>query len=753
MLKSLRVAITLFLGLTPYVVAAESSLEYLVDQEGYRYIQSGESGSDISIDGILDEEAWLNAKFQDQFLQREPKFGEKISEETLVAVLKDKDYLYIGIKCYDNPASKIIANEMRRDARIDDDDYFELILDTFHDHRNGYYFIINPNGVKRDATVGDEGKSYNPDWDGIWDCATEITEEGWFAEIAIPWETLRFDPARDSLWGINFARMIRRKNEHAFWQLVPLDAGRGGLLRLSQAGELRGLTNIQAGGNIDIEPYLMGGLSREPEVLQTKKSVAEVGIDATLALTSNVNLKLSWNTDFAQVESDQVMVNLSRFSLYFPEKREFFLDGAEIFNFGSARMGRRGGGSRNNLNLFYSRRIGIVEGHQQPIMGGAKVLGKFGSYQFGFLSMQTEEIIAIEDEGPATYDGANYSVFRLRKDLFKRSAIGVMLLNKQYSQSPFYNRSAGIDAIFPLTETFTLSGNLAASIDPLYKMVGLNKKNMTGAFSAEYDSDLWELSLSHLSIQENFNAEMGFIRRTDIRRTSTQIEYSPRPTNLKSIRQLGFQIQYDYMTDQQNRLLENEIGARFSINFQNSSRVFLGVNREMEYVDEEWEVRENIIIPSRNYESWESFAWLMSDESKDISGSLFLRYGEYFGGKRMYVSPEFVIKNFKRVRADIDFTYINVTLPAGNFNIRTLGARFYYFFSTKLFLKAYIQWNDDQKANEGNRIALSNVLLRWIYRPGSDIYLVYNEGWNLGPLGNRNFNRTVLAKFTYFWRN
>jgi len=733
-------------------MAAKSSSEYLVDQEGYRYMDTKESGMDISIDGILDEAAWQNAKFQDQFLQREPKYGEKISEETLVAVLKDKDYLYIGIKCYDNPASKIIANEMRRDARVDDDDFFELILDTFHDHRNGYYFIINPNGVKRDATVGDEGKSYNPDWDGIWDCATEITEEGWFAEIAIPWKTLRFDPARDSLWGINFARMIRRKNEHAFWQLVPLDAGRGGLFRISQAGELRGLTNIQSGGNIDIEPYLMGGISRDPELLQTQKKVTEVGIDATLALTSNVNLKLSWNTDFAQVESDQAMVNLTRFSLYFPEKREFFLDGAEIFNFGSAQGRRRSGMSESNVNLFYSRRIGIVEGYQQPIIGGAKLLGKLGSYQFGFLSMQTEEITAIEDDVPVKYEGANYSVFRLRKDLFKRSSIGVMMLNKQSSQSPLYNRSAGIDAIFPLTETFTLSGNLAASVDPAYTMVGLNDKNLAGSFSAAYDSDLWELSLSHLSIQENFNAEMGFIRRTDIRHTASHIEYSPRPSSMKSIRQFRYQLRYTYVADQQNHMLENELGARFSINFQNSSIIYLGMDREMEYIDEDWEVREDIIIPRKMYESWESFAWLIMDESKDLSASLFLRYGDYFGGKRFYTSPEFVFKS-KRVRADLDFTYINVALPAGNFDIRTIGTRFYYFFSTKLFLKAYIQWNDDQKANEGDRIALSNVLLRWIYRPGSDIYLVYNEGWNLGPLGNRNLNRTLLLKFTYFWRN
>jgi hypothetical protein len=357
---------------------------------------------------------------------------------------------------------------MRRDGRIDNDDFFEIIFDTFHDQRNAYYFIINPNGVKRDATLGDEGKSYNPNWDGIWDCETQISDEGWFAEIAIPWKTLRFDSGRDSLWGVNFARMIRRKNEHVFWKLISRDAGRGGLFRVSQAGVLRGLSNLQSGRTIDFLPYLMGGLSKNIEIDSTYSQVKEIGLDATIAITSNINLKLSWNTDFAQVESDQERVNLTRFSLYFPEKREFFLDGAEIFNFAGAGMGgrRQGGGGSTTLNLFYSRRIGILEGHQQPIMGGMKLLGKVGS-----------------------------------------------------------------------------------------------------------------------------------------------------------------------------------------------------------------------------------------------------------------------------------------------FDIRTLGCRIYYFFSTNLYVKAYLQWKDDKKANDGNRIALSNILFRWIHRPGSDIYLVYNEGWNIGPLGNQMSNRSILLKFTYFWRN
>ena len=204
------------LGLT--IVFAELPPSDLVDKEGSRYINIEQTRSEISIDGLLNAEAWKNVIFQKHFLQREPEYGEETSEETQIALLRDKDNLYLGVKCYDSSSPDIIANEMRRDARIDSDDFFEIVFDTYHDQRNGYYFIINPNGVKRDATLGDEGKSYNPDWDGIWDCKTQISDEGWFAEIAIPWKTLRFDSKRDSLWGVNFARMIRRKNEHVFWQ-------------------------------------------------------------------------------------------------------------------------------------------------------------------------------------------------------------------------------------------------------------------------------------------------------------------------------------------------------------------------------------------------------------------------------------------------------------------------------------------------------------------------------------------------------
>jgi hypothetical protein len=744
------------IGLT--ITLAELPSSALVDAEGNRYINIEQTQSEISIDGYLADKDWERTTFQSHFLQREPVYGQEPSEETQVALLRDDDYLYLGIKCYDSSSPDIIANEMRRDAHIDSDDYFEIVFDTFHDQRNGYYFIINPNGVKRDATLGDEGISFNPNWDGIWDCQTQISDEGWFAEIAIPWKTLRFDSKRDSLWGINFARMIRRKNEHVFWQLISRDAGRSGLFRLSQAGDLYGLSNLQSGGTIEFLPYLLGGLSKDTEINSSFNQVKEVGLDATFAITSNMNLKLSWNTDFAQVESDQERVNLTRFSLYFPEKREFFLDGADIFNFGSVSR-RRSGGVSGNINLFYSRSIGILEGHQQPIMGGMKLLGKIGSFQFGFLNMQTEDFEAIEEDEDTEedvnvkYRGANYSVFRIKKDIFTRSSIGVMLLNKHHSNSQYYNRSGGIDAIFPLTDRFTISGNIAATTDLISKSIGINDRNLAGTFALDYKSDLWDFKVSHLSIQENFNAEMGFIRRTNIRKTSTELEYTPRPKSKTSIRQYKYEFQYEYLTNQRNRLLENGIRALFRIEFQNSSRVEIGFNHNSEYIDEEWEVRENLFIPVGTYRGWESYASVMTDESKDLSTRTFIGYGNYYTGNRLGIQPSFILKNFLKFRADIDLGYDHVKLPDGSFDIRTLGCRIYYFFSTNLYVKAYLQWKDDKKANDGNRIALSNILFRWIYKPGSNIYLVYNEGWNIGPFVSQMSNRSVFLKFNYFWRN
>jgi len=279
----------------------------------------------IKIDGWLDDSVWKKANFQSHFLQREPYEGQPATEKTEVGVLYDSDNIYLGVKCFDSEPDKIIAREMRRDAVVDDDDYFEFILDTYHDQRSGYYFITNPHGSKREAQLANEGQSYNPSWDGVWICKAQITDEGWFLEIGIPLKTLRFPEEKDTVWGINFSRMIRRKNEHVYWQLIPRDMGHAGLFRLSEAGTLQGLTGLKMGGNLELIPYFLGGVENDQATDFNMNSLVDVGLDAKIAVTSTLALDLTVNTDFAQVEADEEQVNLTRFSLYYPEKREFFL--------------------------------------------------------------------------------------------------------------------------------------------------------------------------------------------------------------------------------------------------------------------------------------------------------------------------------------------------------------------------------------------------------------------------------------------
>ena len=732
-----------------------------VDKSGERTILSTPTDSHITIDGILNETIWGQVKFQGNFIQREPAVGEPVSEKTQIAILQSKDNLYIGIKCFDSEPDKIIARDMRRDSEIQNDDFFQIVIDTYHDHRNGYYFKTNPNGAKRDATIGDEGKNYNPDWDGIWDCAAKINDEGWFAEIEIPWKTLNFLEADTVTWGVNFARGIMRKNETSYWQLVSRDAGRMGLFRFSQAGTLTGLTNLKSGGRLEILPYVLGGLERDSQTNFKTENIGDFGIDAKIGLTSNLHVNLTWNTDFAQVESDQEQVNLTRFSLYFPEKREFFLEGAEVFNFGGAESRRSRGGSSSGIRLFYSRRIGIAGHVQQPILGGARMIGKVGNYQVGLLNMQTEETAYYdedEDEG-VFFASTNYTALRVRRDVLKRSNVGFMFLNKQEQGTDLYNRSGGVDANFPITDRIVISGALAGTNGPDEideddedQIIDMSTNNFAGNLSFAYDSDLWEYGISHMDIQENFNAKMGYVRRTNIKSTSSNLEFNPRPKRWKSIRQISYRLRHKYLTDHQNNMLEAELNSSFSINFQNSARIFGGIERNYEYLDEDWEVRPDIWIPKDTYKSWRGYMWFFSNESADIACNLYASYGDYYTGKSLRAGPEVTIYNFDRIRMDADVSYNFVDLPDEGFTTKTIGFRLYYYFSTKLYLKTYLQWNDDRKANDGNQISIANVLLHWIYKPGSDFYLVFNEGRLISPSAQEITNRTVMLKANFFWR-
>ncbi len=736
--------------------SSEQNNSVLRDENGKRYITAIRTETPLKVDGSLNDLAWQNAQFQGQFTQREPEEGARASEKTEVGFLYDEKNLYIGVKCYDSEPAKIIAREMRRDAIVDDDDYFEMVLDTYHDHRSAYYFITNPHGVKREALMANEGRDYNPAWDGVWSCKAKITEEGWFIEMAIPWKTLRFAEASSSPWGFNCARMIRRKNEHTYWQLIPRDFGRGaGIFRLSEAGSLHGIAGAKMGGNLELRPYFMGGMENDSRTNFATDRLSDIGLDAKIAITANLALDLTLNTDFAQVEADQEQVNLTRFSIYYPEKREFFLEGAEIFSFGGS-GGFRWYRGDTDMNLYYSRRLGLVDGHEARILGGAKMVGKIGKYQVGAMNIFTDDVTYQEDDGPTTVNATNFTVVRLRRDILQRATIGMMLLNKEELRSSYFNRSLGLDGHIPLSRYFTVSGYLAATFGPEKtddgQAIDMNKQNIAGKLSLDYNSDLWRASASHLDIGSRFNPEMGFIRRTDFRLSNASIEYSPRPKQSSVIRQFGYQLEGSYRSDHDSRMLDNELQASYSIEFQNSSRFSLNIQRESEYIDYDWVVREGFLIPEGTYTGFMYSLHAESDKSRAIAGGIDIDYGKYYTGRQMSLGLDSTITRLRRLRMELDYRHNYINLPEGSFRTNTLGLRMFYFFSTDLYVKAYVQWNDDKYYNAGRERIVSDILLRWIYSPACNLYVVYNDTRLVGPGNTEIANRTLMVKVTYFWR-
>ena len=709
------------------------------------------------IDGILNEAIWEAAEFQEDFIQREPVEGENVSERTVVGILYDADNIYFGVKCFDSEPDKIIAREMRRDADMDDDDHFSIVIDTYHDHRSAYYFTVNPNGSRRDAVLANEGRNYNSAWDGIWICKARKNDEGWFAEIAIPWKTLRFTEQDTAVWGINFSRKIRRKNEDALWQLVPRNLGMFGLFRISEAGNMCGLTDLRMGGNLELKPYFLGGLQRDVTTSFATDRVTDAGLDAKIALTANLAMDLTINTDFAQVEADREQVNLTRFSLYFPEKREFFLEGAETFSFGRSggRWMRHGGAG---INLFYSRRIGIVEGQEARLLGGAKMIGKIGQTYVGALNMLTDEVFVEPDEEDPEDTGSmvnqtNFTVLRVRRDILKRSSIGMMFLNKETLRSTDYNRSFGVDGYFALTDYFSIATTLSGTFDPQEDDPhGFIDENLAGTLDLNYRTDLWRAEFQYMDIGSRFNPEMGYVRRIGFRYGESSLEYAPRPKESSSIRQFTYRLSGQYREDRVGNLLDSELGMSFTIRFQNSARFTVGVQREVEFIDEEWEVRDGFIIPIDTYSGYDIYLRTNTDQGRPLSVGFNLNYGSYYMGRNLRLGLDGNLTKISKLKIEADYNHNFVELPEGSFHTNTLGFRFFYYLSTELYFKAYVQWNDDKLAFEGREKVLSNLLLRWIYRPGSDLYVVYNDSRLIGPGSDEISNRTLMLKATFFWR-
>ena len=689
------------------------------DQEKTTTIQRIES--DLVIDGELDEPEWELAEPFSDFIQRDPRTGASPSEVTEVRLLYNDEYLYVGVYCFDSEGEKgIVVTEMRRDFSPRESDTFTIALDTFDDDRNGVVFDVNARGARADMQVGDDGAKRNREWDGIWYAQTKITERGWQAEIAIPFKTLRFGNEEQQVWGINFQRKIRRKGETNMWSLVE----RPYLFnRMSRAGRLEGLAGIRPGRNLYVKPYISAPLTRRRD--DDVDFLPEVGLDVKYGLGSQLALDLTVNTDFAQVEADDEQINLTRFSLFFPEKREFFLENATVFQFGP---GTTGGFGRDFRDLipFFSRRIGISRGNLVPILGGARLTGKVGQYTLGLLSLQVDKF----EETPST----NFSVFRVRRNLLRRSEIGGLFINKQDTDGRF-NRTFGADANFTFFDYLNISSFLVKTTTP-----EIPDKDMAGFFRIDWTDTFLTLQASHLSIQDNINPEVGFVPRKGIRKSAGEFAVRPRPRErIPSIREFEPLINLEYITDQDNVLETRTIEGRFTTTFRNGAEIWFSAESIFERLTEPFPIRSDQIIPVGDYSFHEYTLSLSSDQSRLFSGGFQVGTGSFFDGDKNSYE---ITASFRRpqLQAEISWEHDDVSLPTGDFETDLVAARLNYSFNPNMFLNALIQYNRDERETS------SNIRFNFIHKPLSDFFLVYNE--KRSPTGEM-LEWALIAKLTY----
>ena len=686
------------------------------------------------LDGRMDESVWGTAAVVEDFVQQEPNEGAPASERTEVRVLYGGSFLYVGVRAFDSQPDQVIATEMRRDSdRILDEDNFQIVLDTFNDHRSAYMFVTTPLGAKLEQQVFEEGEggsrrgfgiatNINRDWDGVWHVATQQTSEGWTAEIAIPMVTLRFPDAQSQEWGINFMRNIRRKNEQAFWAGIPKPYT---LTRVSLAGSLTDLESLSRGMDLRVKPFVAGGaeqtLMRGPAEDSRDSSEREIGLDVKYGVTAGLNLDLTVNTDFAQAEVDDEQVNLTRFALFFPEKREFFLENAGQFNVGTNSSFQR------VADLFFSRRIGLSEtGEAVPIIGGARLSGKVGRNNIAIMDIQTDNVPGVDDENRR---GENFFVARYSRDILSRSKIGVLVINKQLSGDDYYNRTFAADMTLAPHPSFLVNSFIAKT-----STHELSGDDMAGYLRAGWLDESWNAYAEYLDLQDNFKPEVGFLPRTGIRTSKAHVEFNPRPERF-GIRVLEPMVNVTYTTDQNSRLVTRRIHHMLGTRLDNGSYINIWYNRNLEVLDEPFEVRPDVMVGAGTHRFGDWRFMYTSDPSRKVYGSGYYSPQSFFDGDRNDYNATVGLRLTSQLATEGAFTRNDVALPGGSFTADIATFRLDYARSPTVTLRTLTQYNSltDQWSTAAR--------LNYIYRPGSDIYIVYDEL-------RRDLPTSALSEFT-----
>ena len=709
------------------------------DADGRVTLRAFRLAEPLTVDGVLDDPVYDQVPAAGGFLQQEPDEGAPASESTRVWVLYDADSLYIAAELEEEHPERLMASEMRRDHRsIGWNDSFQIVLDTFYDRRNGFLFHTNALGALFDAQVTDE-RNTNSDWNTVWWVKSQVVEEGWTVEIRIPFRSLRYAAGGAQLWGINFQRNIKHKNEKVFFTPTPQAYNRDGLVRLSNAATLVGLEAPAGSRRMELKPYAIGSQTHAPLRDINNEWSGDVGGDFKFGVTDGLTADLTWNTDFAQVEDDESQVNLSRFSLFYPEKREFFLEGQGVFDFGGRQTRAFGGGGPSDAPIpFFSRAIGISGGSSVPILGGARLHGRTGAYTMGLMNIQTGETAGLDVES------TNFSAFRMKRDLFSRSNIGVIATHRNVgAQGPGSNSLYGVDGNFNPSDNLRINTFYMATSEPGVE-TGHQAASYMGQFN--YDTDLIDVTAERLYLGEDFNPGMGFVRRRDFTKNGASFQLSPRPRGIEAIRQFELKFQANNYDRLDGEMETREYKFEGKAILESSDRLIVDHTMTEERLLDGFDLSTEVAVPAGNYRFNRTGLRLWLGTHRSFSGYFRYEFGDFFGGTRREVSYWGRAEVSQRLSMEPNISLNWIEVPGGEVQAQVSSLRATYTVSPRSFLGALVQYNS------AAQLMSANVRFRWEYSPGSDVFVVFSTNRDGDDGLSGLTDRALVVKFTRLFR-
>jgi hypothetical protein len=723
----------------------------------------------IQVDGILDEPAWQESPSSIKLTQVEPHPGEPPTESTRVWLAYSKDALYIAIRCEDHHPDQIVATEMRRDAMLMDNDNIEMVLDTYHDHRNAYFFSTNAVGALVDGRIT-ENQMGSTEWDGIWNVRTHIDDKGWTAEFEIPFKTIGFNPGL-SEWGLNISRFLARNREISRWASPSLDTM---IYQIVKAGNITGIEHPSQGVGLDIKPHGIAGFSRDIErrdILQHSGKIGDdpltaahtAGVDIFYRITSNLVSSTTINTDFAETEVDTRQVNLTRFQLFFPEKRSFFLEDAGVFEFAKLSSNMPPGFSMSGDILpFFSRNMGLVqvyspkteqyEGYEVPLRFGEKLTGKIGRFDIGLLDVQTGSYTESDkvDQDGFHRASRNLSVGRIKANFLSQSYIGAMFTNGD-PNGQVSNQMAGVDFKLATSNFLNRGKNFSLMLfGSKTSTTGIENRDTSYGGAISYPNDFLYLQYKWMNIGQNYYPALGFVPRTGVRISSVTGEIDPRP-EFWNIRRMSFQFSYNnyYSTSYGDWETKELLLTPFQWHMNSGEFFGWDHTRSQEQLFYPWTIntRKGITLPVGKYSFNSNSLYFMSSQSRPISLQTSFGTGDFFSGTRSRYDAELTWRKDRHLTTSFRIEQNWIKLKEGEFSTSLAIYRLDYCFTPFISLANFVQYDTDSR-----NIGLQSRL-RWILKPGNEFFVVLNHSWQENDLNRFESAQTRFRiKLNYTFR-